>query len=80
MVMSLHITLADKRMLLLLRTEGARGEQVGRDLMLMLQGHTVFFSDGDSDVELFGDVVDAVIDVRALDRNETAAQASTFAN
>jgi hypothetical protein len=76
--MSLHQTLADKKLLLLVRTEGLRGEEVGRDLMS--QGHTVFFSDADSDVETFGDVVDAVIDVRALDRGDGAAPAHTLAN
>jgi hypothetical protein len=40
----------------------------------------VFFSDADSDVEFFGDVVDAVIDVRALDRGDGAAHAHTLAN
>jgi hypothetical protein len=61
---------AERKLILLVRAEGRRGEELGRELMQ--HGHTVFLSDADSDIEFLGDVLDAVIDVRALDRGQAA--------
>lgn len=55
-------------LLLVCESEAHEGQRVAA--RLMEQGHTVFLSDQDADIEFIGDVVDAVVEVQKTDADE----------
>ena len=50
-------------LLFLIRDDGKNGKKLGS--RLMEDGHTVFLSDSDEDLEFFGDVVDGFVEISA---------------